>query len=118
MLTGSGHSQEWSAIATVAGQCLTLYWRINMKYVWGVLLPALAQIVVTWIVITVNTGNGSWLGLGAFVLAIFAVPTTAIANFVSVRTHAEGDSIINLMTKCLLITAITPVLLVFLIALS
>jgi hypothetical protein len=89
-----------------------------MKYIVGVLIPVLLQVLMTWLVIVANTGNGSWLGLGALLLAMFAIPLTALTNFVLLRSHQSTASPHPPYFKCLFVAVIMPILLVFLLALS
>jgi hypothetical protein len=55
--------------------------RCDMAYVIGVLIPLILQSLLVFIVIEMNTGNGSWVGLGALLIGMFAIPATAIVNF-------------------------------------
>ena len=41
-----------------------------MKYLFGVAIPVIFQILVVFIVIDLNTGNGSWAGLGALLIGL------------------------------------------------
>ena len=51
-----------------------------MKYLYCVGVPLGLQILAVYIIGVMNTGNGSWLGLMAFLLAIPVIPLTAIIN--------------------------------------
>ena len=56
-----------------------------MRYLFNILVPLLLQLLFTWVIIEATRGGGSFVGLGAMLVALFAVPGTAIWNFVRVR---------------------------------
>jgi hypothetical protein len=85
----------------------------TMPYFFGVALPALLQCLVIFIVIQMNTGNGSWAGLGALLIGLFAVPATAIANVMIIRASADKEPF-TAVVQCFMVALITPVLVVFL----
>jgi len=78
-----------------------------MRYIFGVLVPLLLQCLLVFIAIEANTGNGSWVGLGAFLLGMFAIPATAIINLLYIKSNKERGSL-TVIGRCLLIAAITP----------
>lgn len=82
-----------------------------MKYVIGVLMPVLVQVLFTAVIISANTGNGSWVGLGAFLLAMIAIPATALINFFVLR-NSTGKPAGTTLAKCYLSIIIVPVLMV------
>lgn len=56
-----------------------------MRYLFGVVAPLLLQILLVLLLIVTNSGNGSWVGLGALLIGMFAVPATAVINILVVR---------------------------------
>lgn len=60
-----------------------------MRYVYSTVIPLLLQVLVVYIIIAMNTGNGSFLGLAAFLFAIPVIPITAIVN--AVRTSQKKE---------------------------
>ena len=78
-----------------------------MIYLLGSIIPMALQSLIVLIVIQVNTGNGSWLGLGAFLIGMFAIPATGIINALYIKSHKDFSSV-HILTRCALITAITP----------
>lgn len=60
-----------------------------MRYVYSTVIPLLLQVLVVYIIIVMNTGNGSFLGLAAFLFAIPIIPITAIVN--AVRTSQKKE---------------------------
>ena len=78
-----------------------------MRHLLGVLLPFLLQCLLVFITIEMNTGNGSWLGLGALLIGMFAVPGTAIANFLHVKNNRE-KSTAAVIRRCFLYASIAP----------
>lgn len=49
----------------------------------------LLQLLFTWVIIEATRGGGSFVGLAAMLVAVLAVPATAIWNFVRVRRGRE-----------------------------
>jgi len=82
-----------------------------MKYVIGVLIPILIQVLFTAVIILANTGNGSWVGLGAFLIAMIAIPVTGLINILVIRNSA-GISAGTTLAKCYLGIVIVPVLMI------
>ncbi|MEP4545554.1 MAG: hypothetical protein ABJ000_05185 [Saccharospirillum sp.] len=84
-----------------------------MRYVIGILLPVLAQALFVMIVIAMNTGNGSWAGLAALLLGMFAIPATGLANFIYLRSRRDRP-ILSVIVPCFLIAFVMPFLLIIL----
>lgn len=80
-----------------------------MRYLICVLLPVLLQALFVLIVVQANTGNGSWVGLGVFLIAIFAIPGTAIVNALYVRANPQLP-VLNVINRCFLIALLVPLL--------
>ncbi len=87
-----------------------------MRYVIGVLIPTLLQCFVVLIVVVTNTGNGSWVGLGIFILSLFSIPATALANIFHVRAHSHLN-ISSLFSRGIRIAIITPFIVLIIIIL-
>lgn len=83
-----------------------------MNYFIGVVFPALLQVLVIFIIIETNQGNGSWAGLGAFLIGIFAIPATAFINGLYVWKNPQAG-MIQIIGKSFTIAMIVPVLAVF-----
>jgi len=84
-----------------------------MLYVFGFLIPILLQSLFVFILIEMNTGNGSWLGLGALLIGMFAIPATGIVNLLYIKSNKEQSSDTVLM-RCFLTAIIAPFLTVLL----
>ena len=80
-----------------------------MRYIAAVVLPVLLQCLFVYIVIEMNTGNGSWLGLGALLIGMFAIPATAIINFLIVKS-GENKNSFSIVGRCFLVAAVAPLL--------
>ena len=52
--------------------------------VYAVLSPVLFRVLVVWLVIEMSTGNGSFVGLGAYLLGLVAISLTVIINAIIV----------------------------------
>lgn len=84
-----------------------------MVYLLGLVLPVFVQVLFIFIVIVNNSGNGSWVGLGAYLLGLFVVPATLLANFFYIRAHRQLP-LISLISRCFMLSMIVPVLVVIL----
>ncbi len=60
-----------------------------MRYLVNILVPLLLQLLFTWVIIEATRGGGSFVGLAAMLVAVLAVPMTAIWNVVRVRRGRE-----------------------------
>ncbi len=84
-----------------------------MRYLPGTLIPLLLQILFVWLVIEANTGNGSWLGLGVFLIGMFAIPATLIVNALYIRARPLVHPVF-LLIHCLAFAFILPIVLAIL----
>lgn len=84
-----------------------------MRYIIGVLVPVLLQSLFVFIVIAMNTGNGSWAGLAAFLLGIFVIPATGIANFLYIRARRDRQTF-SVIWPCFLMALVMPFIVFFL----
>ncbi|HAJ72915.1 MAG TPA: hypothetical protein DCO68_12645 [Methylophilaceae bacterium] len=80
-----------------------------MNYLVGVGGVLLIQIVISGITIIAGTGNGSFVGLGAMLFALFGIPATAITNFLIIQTHRKNPKPSN-VTMLIVISSILPIL--------
>ncbi len=87
------------------------------RYAAGVLLPAICQAIVVYGVMVANQGSGSFVGLGAYLLGLAAIPLTAIINTWYVKTHPQL-SMSPLFVHCLVVALMTPALLLLINMLS
>lgn len=80
-----------------------------MIYVYGVGGIFLVQAAISWGVILAGTGNGSFVGLGAMLLAIVGLPGTALLNFLFIRRHRmQPDQ--PYLVRMVLVSSILPVM--------
>ncbi len=82
-----------------------------MKYVYAVLIPLLFQVLVVWLVIEMNTGNGSFVGLGAYLLGLVAIPLTAIINAIIVY-NSPKIKLSVLTFRSMMLALLLPVLVI------
>ncbi len=82
-----------------------------MKYIYGVLIPMVIQALVVYVVIEMNTGNGSFVGLGAYLLGLLAIPLTAIINAIYIYANPKF-SLLKVTLRCFLIALITPIVVI------
>jgi len=83
-----------------------------VRYFIGVLIPLFLQSLFVFIVIEMNTGNGSWLGLGALLLGMIAIPITAILNFIYLKSRKDEINL-AVIAKCFLISLVLPFIVLF-----
>lgn len=82
-----------------------------MKYIYCVVIPLLLQLITAYIIITINTGNGSWIGLGVLLFSIPILPATTIINAMRTKSKTETTTLI-LFGQNLLIAFVAPVIIV------
>lgn len=70
---------------------------------------ALLQIGFSYIIVLLSQGNGSFVGLGAMLLAIQGVPLTALFNFWLIRARLKNP-IVHHVRRLFLISLVLPVL--------
>jgi hypothetical protein len=51
-----------------------------MKYLLGVGMAALLQAAISFAIILASRGDGSFVGLGAMLMAVLGIPVTALVN--------------------------------------
>lgn len=84
-----------------------------MRFLGFVVFPFLLQLAAVLGIIAINTGNGSFVGLGAFALGIWVLPITALINWLSSRKPSpRGDG--GLIVRTVLLTVTFPAFLVVL----
>jgi hypothetical protein len=88
-----------------------------MKFLLAVLLPLLVQAGFTVAVIAGTSGGGSFVGLGAMLLAPPAILITAAINWLGVRRQPPLP-LLHLVTRTFYLTLVFPVLLLVLAALA
>jgi len=86
-----------------------------MRIFLGIVLPTGIQVVVVLLVISMNQGNGSWAGLGALLLGMFAIPITLIINGLYIWKNPQ-HGLLQVFGKCFSLAAVVPVLCIFLLA--
>jgi hypothetical protein len=84
-----------------------------VNYFLGVGGVVLFQAVFSYIIILAGTGNGSFVGLGAMLLAVFGIPATAIVNIMLIHTHRKNPTT-GYIIRLLIISLILPLLQFFL----
>ena len=83
-----------------------------MRYLIGVLIPLLLQTLFVFIVIEMNTGNGSWVGLGALLLGMFTIPATGVSNFIYIKSKKDEFNL-AVIARCFLISLVLPFIIFF-----
>lgn len=61
-----------------------------MRYLLGVGGVLLLQVGFTFAIILATSGRGSFIGLGAMLLAVLGIPLTALINFLVIRTNRKN----------------------------
>ena len=60
-----------------------------MRYLLGLGLVALFQVGFSFAIILATRGGGSFVGLGAMLLAVLGIPITALVNFLLIRANRQ-----------------------------
>lgn len=63
-----------------------------MRYLLGVLGILLLQVGFSFAVISVTSGGGSFIGLGAMLLAILGIPLTALINALLLHSQRKNGT--------------------------
>jgi hypothetical protein len=63
-----------------------------LSYLFGIGGVLLFQIGVSYAIILAGTGNGSFVGLSAMLLAVLGVPSTALVNFLVIRSGRNNPA--------------------------
>lgn len=63
-----------------------------MIYFWTIGGGALLQALFSFALISASSGNGSFVGLGAMLLAVIGIPVTAIINTLLIRSHRNNPA--------------------------
>ena len=87
------------------------------RRVLGVLLPLTFQFLFAGAIILATQGTGSFVGLGAMLLGLVALPVTAVLNWAQVSSNPDRP-VLQLAARVFLITAVFPALRVILYALA
>lgn len=86
-----------------------------MGYLFGVGGVLVFQSAFSFAIIQAGTGNGSFVGLGAMLLAGVGIPFTALANFLFIRAgrrHPEAPTVARVVLASLALPAAQLALLV------
>lgn len=78
----------------------------------------LVQLGFSYAIILAGTGNGSFVGLGAMLLALIGIPSTALINFLTLRSarNAPASSYAARITLISLILPTAQIALVILVS--
>jgi len=77
----------------------------------------LAQVLFVLVIIAATNGTGSFLGLGAMLLGLIAIPLTALVNWVRTRKSPPVPAL-TFTTNTLLIALAFPLVIVILYAVA
>lgn len=79
-----------------------------MGYLVGVGGVLLFQAGFSFAIILASQGNGSFVGLGAMLLAVLGIPLTALINFLLIRAHRKNPGS-RYVGRLLFISLVLPV---------
>lgn len=88
-----------------------------MRLLCFVALPLLLQLAVSAILIAVANGKGSFVGLGVMLIGLWAIPGTALINFLVVRARPPMAAS-RLALRVLLTSTIYPLAMTLLYAVA
>lgn len=80
-----------------------------LKYLVGVGGVLLVQVAISYATILAGTGNGSFVGLGAMLLALYGIPATAVTNFLLLRKQPSNAKRSN-GVSIIVISSMLPIL--------
>ena len=79
----------------------------------AILVPLAAQLAFVFLIIFLTNGTGSFVGLGAMVLGLMALPITAILNAIMAKRKPPWPAA-ALAARVFLVSAIFPAFITFL----
>lgn len=79
-----------------------------MRYLFGAVLPLLLQVLLIVVLIESNTGNGSFVGLGAILLGPPACLVTLVVNLLLLR-QSKPNQLLARVALCWLIALLAPI---------
>lgn len=88
-----------------------------MLFAFAVAVPLVVQLLFTLIVVFATNGTGSFVGLGAMLVGLLAIPLTALANWGRLRKKPPLPAL-QLINRTLLTTLIFPALVLVLLAVA
>lgn len=65
---------------------------VLVRYLLGVGGVLLLQVACSFAIILATSGGGSFVGLGAMLLAVLGIPLTALINFLVIRTNRKNPA--------------------------
>jgi hypothetical protein len=63
-----------------------------LSYLFGVGGVLLLQVAFSFAIIFATSGGGSFVGLGAMLLAVMGIPLTALINFLLIRSNRKNPA--------------------------
>lgn len=63
-----------------------------MRYLFGVVGVMLLQVGFSLTIILATAGGGSFVGLGAMLLAVLGIPLTGLINFLLIRSNRKNPA--------------------------
>jgi hypothetical protein len=64
----------------------------HLSYLFGVGGVLLLQVAFSFAIIFATSGGGSFVGLGAMLLAVLGIPLTALINFLLIRSNRKNPA--------------------------
>jgi len=80
-----------------------------MKFFGFVFLPAIVQLLLAAVLISLRKPGGEFVGLGVMLLALVAIPVTALINWVRTRANPP-QGMVEIVAKTFFTTLVFPVL--------
>jgi hypothetical protein len=81
----------------------------HLNYIVGIGGVLFVQLAISYVTILAGTGNGSFVGLGAMLFALYGIPITAIVNFLLIRKHRKSPKRSNIVLL-IVVSSILPIL--------
>jgi hypothetical protein len=81
---------------------------VHLKYLIGIGGVLLLQAAISYATILAGTGNGSFVGLGAMLFALYGIPITAIINLLLIRKQKKNPQRSNIK-MLILVSSILPI---------
>lgn len=88
-----------------------------MRFTLAVIVPLVAQVLFVLLIIAATNGTGSFVGLGAMLLGLIAIPLTALINWARTRKSPPVPAL-TFTTNTILITLAFPLAILILYAVA
>jgi hypothetical protein len=78
-----------------------------MNFLKCICFPFVLQAAITYAIVSLSSGSGSFVGLGALLFAMIGIPATAIVNFSQIKARPAATRSAHFV-RSLLVSLVLP----------